>query len=173
MTHAAIAPVLVPSACAALMILVGDRRLGLQRALGLASYTALVLIAVAAVFRTSAGAIDVYRVGDWPAPFGIVLVLDRLAALLLAFTIWPSPGGHSVGATRSCDTATPHKPRAAVERSRAAAWRFHRPPACPEIAAASGAWGVSRRASNLAENHSRLALGALCSCRPWTREARP
>ena len=37
MTHAAIVPVLVPSAVAALMILVGDRRLGLQRALGLAS----------------------------------------------------------------------------------------------------------------------------------------
>ena len=86
MTHAAIVSVLVPSACAALMILVGDRRLRVQRALGLASCMTLVLIAIAAVLRTSSGAIEVYRLGDWPAPFGIVLVLDRLAALMLALT---------------------------------------------------------------------------------------
>jgi multicomponent K+:H+ antiporter subunit D len=86
MTHAAIVPVLVPSACAALMILVGDRRLGAQRALGLASCVALAMIALSALFRTSSGGIEVYRLGDWPAPFGIVLVLDRLAALMLALT---------------------------------------------------------------------------------------
>lgn len=86
MTHAAIVSVLVPSACAALMILVGDRRLRVQRALGVASCVTLVLIAIAAVLRTSPGAIEVYRLGDWPAPFGIVLVLDRLAALMLALT---------------------------------------------------------------------------------------
>ena len=44
------------------------------------------MIAIAAVVRTSSGAIEVYRLGDWPAPFGIVLVLDRLAALMLALT---------------------------------------------------------------------------------------
>ena len=27
-----------------------------------------------------------YRVGDWPAPYGIVLVVDRLSALLLLLT---------------------------------------------------------------------------------------
>ena len=29
---------------------------------------------------------NVYRLGDWPAPFGIVLVLDRLSALMLLLT---------------------------------------------------------------------------------------
>ena len=86
MTHAVIGSVLVPSACAAVMILVGDRRLRVQRTLGLASCVTLVLIAIGAVLRTSSGAIEVYRLGDWPAPFGIVLVLDRLAALMLALT---------------------------------------------------------------------------------------
>jgi multicomponent K+:H+ antiporter subunit D len=86
MTHAAIVSVLVPSACAALMLLVGDRRLRVQRVLGVASCVTLVLIAIAAVLQTSSGAIEVYRLGDWPAPFGIVLVLDRLAALMLALT---------------------------------------------------------------------------------------
>ena len=30
-----------------------------------------------------------YRLGDWPAPFGIVLVLDRLSALMLVLTARP------------------------------------------------------------------------------------
>src|SRR6185437_17049733 len=33
-----------------------------------------------------AASVHVYRLGDWPAPFGIVLVLDRLSALMLALT---------------------------------------------------------------------------------------
>src|SRR4026207_501460 len=84
MTHAAIVSVLVPFACAALMLLVGDRHLRVQRALGLASCVTLVVIAITAILRTSSGAVEVYRLGDWPAPFGIVLVLDRLPAVLLA-----------------------------------------------------------------------------------------
>src|SRR6185312_13610024 len=52
----------------------------------LVSCGALVVIASVAVVRASSGAIEAYREGDWPAPFGIVLVLDRLAALMLALT---------------------------------------------------------------------------------------
>ena len=86
MTHAAILPVVLPFACAVLMMLLGERRLGAQRALGFVSCGALPLIAGAAVVRTSSGAIEVYHVGDWPAPFGIALMVDRLAALMLAVT---------------------------------------------------------------------------------------
>jgi multicomponent K+:H+ antiporter subunit D len=68
------------------MLLLGDRRLRVQRGLGLASCVTLLLIAVAAILRTSWGGIEVYRIGDWPAPFGIVLVLDRLAGFMLALT---------------------------------------------------------------------------------------
>jgi multicomponent K+:H+ antiporter subunit D len=32
------------------------------------------------------GTTHVYRLGDWPAPFGIVLVLDRLSALMVLLT---------------------------------------------------------------------------------------
>ena len=84
MTHATIVPVLVPFTSAVVMIVLGERRLGVQRAVGLLSCATLLLIASAAVVRASSGAIEVYRLGDWPAPFGIVLVLDRLAALMLA-----------------------------------------------------------------------------------------
>ena len=31
-------------------------------------------------------AVSVYQLGNWPAPFGIVLVLDRLSALMLVLT---------------------------------------------------------------------------------------
>ena len=86
MTHATILPVLLPFTCAVVLILLGERRVRVQRVLGLLSCGMLLLIATAAVVRSSSGAIEVYRVGDWPAPFGIVLVLDRLAALMLGLT---------------------------------------------------------------------------------------
>jgi multicomponent K+:H+ antiporter subunit D len=84
--HSVIVPVLLPAACAALMVLAGDQRLRLQRALAVLSCSGLLLVATGAIAHTALGAIEVYRVGDWPAPFGIALVLDRLAALMLALT---------------------------------------------------------------------------------------
>ena len=36
--------------------------------------------------RRRRGATGVYLLGNWPAPFGIVLVLDRLSALMLVLT---------------------------------------------------------------------------------------
>jgi multicomponent K+:H+ antiporter subunit D len=36
--------------------------------------------------QEGAGSIATYLLGDWPAPFGIVLVLDRLSALMLVLT---------------------------------------------------------------------------------------
>jgi multicomponent K+:H+ antiporter subunit D len=36
--------------------------------------------------QASSGEIQVYELGDWPAPFGIVLVLDRLSALMAVLT---------------------------------------------------------------------------------------
>jgi multicomponent K+:H+ antiporter subunit D len=86
MTHATIVPVLLPFTTAVVMILVGERRLVIQRLLSLFSCGALSMIAVLAVVRASSGAIEMYRVADWPVPFGIVLVLDRLAALMLVLT---------------------------------------------------------------------------------------
>jgi multicomponent K+:H+ antiporter subunit D len=45
-----------------------------------------VLVAVLALLHVIAGDIEVYALGDWPAPFGIVLVLDRLSALMVLLT---------------------------------------------------------------------------------------
>ena len=38
------------------------------------------------VRHASGGELLVYQVGEWPAPFGIVLVLDRLSALMVTLT---------------------------------------------------------------------------------------
>ncbi len=80
------APVVLPALLAALMVLALRRNLAAQRALSLAGTAALVLIAAGLIAAAATGAPQVYALGDWPAPFGIVLVLDRLAALMLLLT---------------------------------------------------------------------------------------
>jgi multicomponent K+:H+ antiporter subunit D len=88
--HLVIAPVLLPLAASAAMLLFGgERRRMLEAAIGLASTFGLVVVAVALVAAsdTAAGGVaGIYRLGDWPAPFGIVLVADRLSALMLLLT---------------------------------------------------------------------------------------
>ena len=46
-------------------------------------------------------AVAVYLLGNWPAPFGIVLVLDRLSALMLVLTARPRPRGAGLLARRA------------------------------------------------------------------------
>ena len=88
--HLLVAPVLLPLATAALMLLLGEgrRRLKaianvLSTALGLAIAVSL-LVGVAQ--REAPAAFGVYLPGNWPVPFGIVLVADRLSALMAVLT---------------------------------------------------------------------------------------
>src|SRR5690606_9711165 len=58
-------------------------------ALSLGSCLALVALATLLLVDAARGdgaAATVYRIGDWPARFGIVLVVDRLSALMLLLT---------------------------------------------------------------------------------------
>ena len=82
--HLVAMPILVPMFAGALMILAGDRWRGAVVALGLASTVTLVGLAVVLLGMADAPEVRVYRKGDWPAAFGIVLVHDRLSALMLA-----------------------------------------------------------------------------------------
>ena len=86
MSHWIIAPILLPALCGALMLVLGDQRIALQRALAVPACTAFAALAAALVIFTAGGEIGAYHIGNWPAPYGIVLVLDRLAALMLALT---------------------------------------------------------------------------------------
>ena len=59
---------------------------GVQRALSLASTLALVVLALMLLAAVADGDILVYRLGNWIAPFGIVLVADRLSAAMVLIT---------------------------------------------------------------------------------------
>ena len=79
--HLVVLPIVLPLACGAAMLLVDERRRGVKSAMGLASI-ALVACAAAALVA-DAGVARTYALGNWPAPFGIVLVSDHLAAMMV------------------------------------------------------------------------------------------
>lgn len=84
MTHWIIAPVVLPALLTPLLVVL-RHDLRLQRILGIGATIALLALSLALLAQATHGP-ALYRLGDWPAPFGIVLVLDRLAALMLALT---------------------------------------------------------------------------------------
>ena len=93
MQHLPILPVVIPLIAGALMLLVRDGHRRGRLALGLVSIigqllTAVTLAALAAGYLPSnwPDGVGVYLLGDWPAPFGIVAVVDRLAAVMLVLT---------------------------------------------------------------------------------------
>ncbi|QWK80264.1 monovalent cation/H+ antiporter subunit D [Ochrobactrum sp. BTU1] len=87
-SHLIVAPILLPLVTAALLLMFDERKRKLKMAINSISIIGLIAIAITllGVASDKAPAADVYLIGNWPAPFGIVLVLDRLAALMLVLT---------------------------------------------------------------------------------------
>src|SRR5512145_305402 len=81
--HLVIVPVAVPLAAGALMLFLDERRYALKATIGLGSLAVLLAAAVALLTRADTAGAQVYALGSWPAPFGIVLVADRLSAVML------------------------------------------------------------------------------------------
>jgi multicomponent K+:H+ antiporter subunit D len=86
LSHWIIAPVLLPAIFGALIVLAMRNDLLLQRVFGLAGTVLLNGVTLALLWAAASNPPEAYFLGDWPAPFGIVLVLDRLAAILLVLT---------------------------------------------------------------------------------------
>ncbi|UIJ94624.1 monovalent cation/H+ antiporter subunit D [Sinorhizobium meliloti] len=89
--HLLILPILLPLAVAAVLIPINERDRTLKGAIGFAStlvvfILSMILMRLAAAGTGSLPESGVYQLGNWPAPFGIVLVLDRLSALMLCLT---------------------------------------------------------------------------------------
>ncbi len=90
--HLIVAPVILPLAAAAMMLLLDERRLKAKRAISFATTTLILIVAVfllgkvAATGHAGLPATRAYPIGSWPAPFGIVLVIDWLSALMLVLT---------------------------------------------------------------------------------------
>jgi multicomponent K+:H+ antiporter subunit D len=86
MNHLLIAPILLPLVTACLLLLVGDRKHRSQAALGglaLLANLGVAVLLLAQALGGGANAYGIYLPSNWEAPFGIVLVLDRLSALML------------------------------------------------------------------------------------------
>ena len=106
-THLPVLPVLLPALTGMLLLLMGDApsghgsgRLKWGRRISLLSVGLGLVLGLALVAEAAGGGLHVYRLGDWPAPFGIVLVIDRLSALMVLLTslvavpvLWYASGG--------------------------------------------------------------------------------
>lgn len=91
--HLPILPVLLPLCTGALLLLSRETQRKSRAAIALGAtiaqlVVALTLLAMADGRMTAPwpGGIGVYAPGNWAAPFGIVLVVDRLAAIMLTLT---------------------------------------------------------------------------------------
>jgi multicomponent K+:H+ antiporter subunit D len=86
MPHLVVAPVLLPMLTAAVMLVIGEGRRLLKVALGCASMLGGLAASLALFAWVSARGPVTYVPGDWPAAFGIAVVADRLAVLMLVLT---------------------------------------------------------------------------------------
>ena len=93
--HLPIYPIVIPLIAGATLLLLKDARHKLRVTLVMLATVAQLAVAITLLFVTSGSAPDalpavnnipVYLLGDWPAPFGIVLVVDRLAAIMLTLS---------------------------------------------------------------------------------------
>ncbi len=86
MNHALILPVLLPMFAGSLLLL--GARLGMpaKRRLSLLSVGLQVAVSAWLIVQAGGGEVQVYALGDWRPPFGIVLMFDRLSALMLFIT---------------------------------------------------------------------------------------
>jgi multicomponent K+:H+ antiporter subunit D len=83
MSQGIILPVAIPAMAAALLVLVSRYGLTVQRVTSVVAITLQLAVAAWLYALVTDGETRVYLLGNWPAPFGIVLVLDRLAATMV------------------------------------------------------------------------------------------
>ncbi|VVM41387.1 Na(+)/H(+) antiporter subunit D [Pseudomonas fluorescens] len=90
MTHLIAAPILLPLLTAAVMLMLGEKHRPLKAKINLLSSLLGLGVSVLLLQWTQStdvpGSIGVYLPGNWQVPFGIVLVVDRLSALMLVLT---------------------------------------------------------------------------------------
>lgn len=94
-THTPIISILIPALTSFMLLLLGnpgagslkqDWRQPWRRSISLTSAILGLLTAISYLMIASTGQISVYQLSEWSAPFGIVLVLDRLSAFMLVLT---------------------------------------------------------------------------------------
>ncbi|WP_289081156.1 monovalent cation/H+ antiporter subunit D [uncultured Sulfitobacter sp.] len=86
MTHWLILPIVLPAMLAAFMVLAARYHLLIQRVLSVTGTLGLLALALGLFWQASDGTVSLYQLGNWAAPFGIVLVADRLSTLMVLLT---------------------------------------------------------------------------------------
>ncbi len=93
--HSPIFSILIPAFTGFILILLGnpgsgslkqDWRQPWRRGISLVSVFLGLATAISYLIQANTGKIFVYQLSEWTAPFGIVMVLDRLSALMLVLT---------------------------------------------------------------------------------------
>ncbi|MDI5986731.1 monovalent cation/H+ antiporter subunit D [Halomonas sp. M4R5S39] len=86
MQHLIILPIVLPLVAGILLLYSRRGKTRLKRLVGVFATLLLVGVGIALVARAAGGEVTYYALGDWQPPFGIVLVLDRLSALMVLLT---------------------------------------------------------------------------------------
>ena len=86
MSHWIIVPIILPAVLAPFIVLAARYHIGIQRAFSVAGVMALIAIAAGLAWEASDGTVTLYQTGDWAAPFGIVVVGDRLSTMMVLLT---------------------------------------------------------------------------------------
>ena len=90
--HLIIAPILIPFFAGALMLIYDERQRRAKLAISLAAVLATLFAAIELLMRSKGNELNgfndigFYLLGDWASPYGIVLVIDRLSAMMLVLT---------------------------------------------------------------------------------------
>ncbi len=86
MNHALlVAPILIPL-CSLLLAIILRRHLLAVRVLSLSGAALLLAVGLVLVWQAAQGVVLSGQVGNWQAPFGISLVIDRLSAVMIAIS---------------------------------------------------------------------------------------
>lgn len=84
--HLIVLPILLPLVAGIVLLRTRTGVTRNKRIVGVGACVLLLLISIALVLQASSGEVTYYALGDWRPPFGIVMVLDRLSALMILLT---------------------------------------------------------------------------------------
>lgn len=93
LAHLPVLPIVIPLVTGAVLLLLPESLRSVRVTLALTSMLSQLAVAAGLLYLTTDAApyvwtegVGVYLVGGWPAPFGIVLVVDRLSAMMVTLS---------------------------------------------------------------------------------------
>lgn len=84
--HLILVPILLPMFTGAVLIMFNESRHQLKFCINMGSVLITLASAVGLAYLSDSGALQVYLAGNWAPPFGIILMMDRLAAMMVLLT---------------------------------------------------------------------------------------